>query len=1188
MAGGALIGGIAGGIIGLIVSGGNPIGFQIGFMAGAIAGRIADPPDPVKGARLNDLTVSSSAYGAVIPQTWGRTRLPGNLIWSTGLVEYEETTGDKMKGGEFINYKYKASFAMAFCLGPVDEVSRIWADGQLVFDNTSTDERTSAQFDGTDANTLDKARQRDFSSTVSVPGLRFRFYKGAEDQLPDPSVIAKEGEANAPAHRGLCYIVFEDAPLERFGNRIPNVSAEIISTAEKTLVTKLYTDSTALTPTSMSSNLAVDWSRQRSYWIGGTASGAALYIANDDTRADIQAKLISSLFVGQPTSPDSLSSLTIAPGGNLYGKSDDDVYCLDADTLKVRGFFGGVGGGNWIYNNSNMVMGDILAFKVADALGTGREFILSYYGGIKSQIRLLADSSGSPEYVFGAYRLNGVGDIIKDTPVFRFAGSLSNQSGMAACVGKHLDAKTEVWVFNWGSQDGYSAVDIYKLTASLVSKLVVTSDAAFAMGVEWEFVGTLESDDVFGTAGTMAVAGVNFDQTDDSLIMWISGSAGTRTIKWSENVGIVWNEYHGLGGNTPPLARITAPYYGWFDGGSTWRLIDTKTGALLSSGTYTQALISSQAWESTTRSIIAAPYADRPRRARFFLDRIEASEVKISTIVSDICKSVNLTEQDFDASPLTGTVPGFVVGSETRRQALEQLAAAYQFDGIESDWKLKFRLRGGATVATIDYSEIVKEGDEAALPYRRAQELEIPRRMGVNFRNIDRDQQTDVAYWTRRIDPVPIVSSVGEMTVDMGGLVVTPSRAKTIAKRLSLSAWAEREKFDAFRLTPRRIDLEPGDPVTLTLKDGSTTRIRLTQVEIGADFSVIAQAVQEDAIAYSVTATADGGDGFVDQTVPAPYATRLMVTEAPLLADTDDTGTALLYYAGAGGYAGQTWRGATLFSRSGASDWQRVASLTTAASWGTSVNALAAPHSPYSTDRTNTLTVLMEAGAGSLVSITEAQMLSGGNQALLIAANGDAEVIHFQTVTTNADGTRTLSNLLRGRRGSEHVCAGHASGDLFVLTSGSLFHGALGASALGSTVAWKAVGQTDSFDDAPTFGRTITGASQKPYAVVHVAGSRDGSGNLTATWIRRTRLGGSWLNGTGYVALGESSEAYEAEVLNGSGAVVRAITGLTAATLTYTAAQQTTDFGSQQASVTLRVYQMSALVGRGYPSTATV
>jgi hypothetical protein len=41
-------------------------------------------------------------------------------------------------------------------------------------------------------------------------------------------------------------------------------------------------------------------------------------------------------------------------------------------------------------------------------------------------------------------------------------------------------------------------------------------------------------------------------------------------------------------------------------------------------------------------------------------------------------------------------------------------------------------------------------------------------------------------------------------------------------------------------------------------------------------------------------------------------------------------------------------------------------------------------------------------------------------------------------------------------------------------------------------------------------------------------------------------------------------------------------------TVTYTAAQQTADFGSVQSAIAVRVYQLSATVGRGAPLEKTI
>src|SRR5690606_35650402 len=56
-------------------------------------------------------------------------------------------------------------------------------------------------------------------------GLNLRFYRGTQTQLPDGLIEATQGVA--PAYRGMCYLVVEQLPLSRFGNRIPQLSVEL-------------------------------------------------------------------------------------------------------------------------------------------------------------------------------------------------------------------------------------------------------------------------------------------------------------------------------------------------------------------------------------------------------------------------------------------------------------------------------------------------------------------------------------------------------------------------------------------------------------------------------------------------------------------------------------------------------------------------------------------------------------------------------------------------------------------------------------------------------------------------------------------------------------------------------------------------------------------------------------------------
>jgi hypothetical protein len=61
---------------------------------------------------------------------------------------------------------------------------------------------------------------------------KFNIHLGTEEQLPDNIIGKYKAAGTYPAYRGLCYVVFEDFPLEKFGNRIPNFSFEVRRTVK--------------------------------------------------------------------------------------------------------------------------------------------------------------------------------------------------------------------------------------------------------------------------------------------------------------------------------------------------------------------------------------------------------------------------------------------------------------------------------------------------------------------------------------------------------------------------------------------------------------------------------------------------------------------------------------------------------------------------------------------------------------------------------------------------------------------------------------------------------------------------------------------------------------------------------------------------------------------------------------------
>ena len=194
---GAAVGsGFGGAVLGLS-------GAVIGRAVGATVGRLIDQrllgagSAAVETGRIERLRITGASEGAPIPLVWGRVRVGGHVIWASDFLESRTVTGGgggKNRTPTITEYSYSVSVAVALCEGPILGIGRIWADGQEIV----TDD------------------------------LNLRVYLGGADQLPDPLIEAIEGAGHAPAYRGTAYVVIEDLPLARFGNRVPQLSFEVM------------------------------------------------------------------------------------------------------------------------------------------------------------------------------------------------------------------------------------------------------------------------------------------------------------------------------------------------------------------------------------------------------------------------------------------------------------------------------------------------------------------------------------------------------------------------------------------------------------------------------------------------------------------------------------------------------------------------------------------------------------------------------------------------------------------------------------------------------------------------------------------------------------------------------------------------------------------------------------------------
>jgi hypothetical protein len=87
--------------------------------------------------------------------------------------------------------------------------------------------------------------------------------------------------------------------------------------------------------------------------------------------------------------------------------------------------------------------------------------------------------------------------------------------------------------------------------------------------------------------------------------------------------------------------------------------------------------------------------------------------------------------------------------------------------------------------------------------------------------------------------------------------------------------------------------------------------------------------------------------------------------------------------------------------------------------------------------------------------------------------------------------------------------------------------------------------------------------------------------------VRRSRFSG-WRSFVDAV-LGETAESYEVDIFSdGTYTTLKRTLTSTTQTVAYTSAQQVTDFGSNQATLYVKIYQLSANVGRCYPLTESI
>jgi GTA TIM-barrel-like domain/Putative phage tail protein len=545
-----------------------------------------------------------------------------------------------------------------------------------------------------------------------------------------------------------------------------------------------------------------------------------------------------------------------------------------------------------------------------------------------------------------------------------------------------------------------------------------------------------------------------------------------------------------------------------------------------------------------------------------------AASAPLPALVSTILTDHGFTQ--FDVSNLSGLVTGLVVDRiMSARDTLQALELAFFLDTTERDGKLVFRHRSHTTsAATLADQDMVESAASADLVrLTRGQDADLATSAKITYLAASGDYSQAVAEARRQSDATGRVSSAALP------LVLTADQASAIAESWLFDTWASRERA-AFTLPPSRLALEPGDAITF-VAGGQSRLLRITEISDGNARDIEARTV--DPAVYTAGPALPRPSGSSSLVLTGQALTVFL--DLPLLHSSD------LAYTGYVAATQIPWPGTIAIYRAPEqSGFALKATVPMPATLGVTLSHL--PPGPEGRlDHATRITV--ELDRGELTATTELGLLGGANYCAIETAPDTWEVIQFRDARLVATGTYELSVLLRAQRGTEsRLGLTVPAGARFVLLNDAITAVDMIRDDVGLAFNWKS-GPTSRDIGHASYATAVhkyRGVGLLPFSPVHVRATRS-QGHITLTWVRRTRIDGdSWDQPE--VPLGEDNETYQIDILSG-GAVARTLT-TTAPTATYSTADQIADFGAVQPLVSVRVYQVSATLGRGSPRAAMV
>jgi hypothetical protein len=489
---------------------------------------------------------------------------------------------------------------------------------------------------------------------------------------------------------------------------------------------------------------------------------------------------------------------------------------------------------------------------------------------------------------------------------------------------------------------------------------------------------------------------------------------------------------------------------------------------------------------------------------------------------------------------------------------LADMSAAFRFQVFESEGKLKMVkfLRGGSlsvtaalptppdsvllrtdgsndirtqdTVSSAMDSSFTLSSPNPCFTTTRDWTQSMPATVQLNYLDPDADYQVMVAQAKHTNFPVQslAVGPLGTLNYDVQSysvpIIMKPAQANGYAA-MALYDLNKGRIVHEFRLPTYYLRLEPTDVLTLTINSNDYI-LMLTETTLNSDYSLTC-ASQSFGMADQIALV--GTEPLTNtNSVIGPALSRFFTLDTPPIAPADgvisDASLSDYFLISSRGQTG--WIGADLLSAPAkAGPYAVIAEQTDDVAVVGSVT-VPLPYSPENTlDYTHSIITQLYINKAATLPSTGT---------ILLGAQGRWELMTYATATNNGSGNWTLSQLVRGLRGTEMNVGNHKAGDTLISLDLSEYFLAKFPNAKPTDVLYlKAVGLNMS--PSNVFPQTIAVGSNfvKPWGPSGFDVKKVGS-DLVLSWNRRTRLSTDIVDSIDNVPNEYGTESYDLEILH--------------------------------------------------------